>query len=75
MVLLVHKTYYSNLSSGIQEVIVFDNNFCQYDSTIILTAPNPIFSSNTILHVGYENENDGSITTNVNGEYPRIQFF
>ena len=32
-----------------------------------MTAPNPIFSSNTILHVGCENENDGSITTNVNG--------
>ena len=61
------QTYYSNLSSGIQEVIVFDNNFCQYDSSIILTAPNPISSSNTILHVGCENENDGSITTNVNG--------
>lgn len=61
------QTLYQNLPSGVQEVIVFDDNFCQEDTSIFLTAPERISSSNTVLHVGCENENDGSLTTNILG--------
>lgn len=61
------QTLYENLPSGVQEIIVFDGNFCQEDTTLFLTAPDRISSSNTVLHVGCENENDGSITTAING--------
>jgi len=65
--LISTQTLYENLPSGVQEIIVFDNNFCQADTTIYLLAPDRISSINTVLHVGCENENDGSITTNIGG--------
>lgn len=61
------QTLYENLAAGVQEIIVFDGNFCQADTTINLIAPDRISSSNTVLHLGCENENDGSITTTILG--------
>ena len=56
-----------NLSAGDVSVVVFDANFCQKDTLIILNQPSAVNVQTTVLHVGCENENDGSISTNVTG--------
>lgn len=56
-----------NLSAGDMPIVVFDANFCQRDTLITLNQPSELNVASTILHVGCENENDGSITTNVSG--------
>ena len=56
-----------NLSAGDVSVVVFDANFCQKDTLIILSQPSAVNVQTTVLHVGCENENDGSISTNVTG--------
>ena len=57
-----------NLSSGYYDLVVVDDaNFCQKDTLITLNEPSELSVASTILHVGCENENDGSIATNVNG--------
>jgi len=56
-----------NLSAGDVPIVVFDANFCQKDTLITLNEPIELSVASTILHVGCENENDGSIATNVNG--------
>ena len=56
-----------NLSAGDVPIVVFDANFCQKDTLITLNEPSELSVASTILHVGCENENDGSIATNVNG--------
>tara|TARA_B100000886_G_C20425912_1_gene493983 strand:- start:1446 stop:3866 length:2421 start_codon:yes stop_codon:yes gene_type:complete len=56
-----------NLSAGDISVIVFDANFCQKDTLINLSQPSAVTVQTTVLHVGCENENDGSIGTNVTG--------
>ena len=58
---------YQNLTAGPYTLTVFDSNACFKDTSFVLLEPTPISSSNTILHLGCENENDGSITTNVFG--------
>ena len=56
-----------NLSAGDMPIIVFDANFCQKDTLINLSQPSSINVQKTVLHVGCENENDGSISTNITG--------
>ena len=56
-----------NLSAGDVPIVVFDGNFCQVDTLITLIQPAAVSVATTVLHVGCENENDGSITTNVIG--------
>ncbi len=56
-----------NLSAGDVSVVVFDANFCQKDTLINLSHPDGLNVQTTVLHVGCENENDGSINTNVTG--------
>ena len=46
---------------------MFDANFCQKDTLINLSQPTAVNVQTTVLHVGCENENDGSISTNVIG--------
>ena len=61
---------HQNLSAGPYNLTVYDANFCSLDTSFILNEPVPLSSANTILHVGCENNNDGSITTNVIGGVP-----
>jgi len=56
-----------NLSAGDVSVVIFDANFCQKDTLINLNQPSALNVQTTVLHVGCENENDGSISTNVTG--------
>ncbi|MDC3029939.1 T9SS type B sorting domain-containing protein, partial [Flavobacteriales bacterium] len=56
-----------NLSAGDVLVVVFDANFCQKDTLINLSQPSAVNVQTNVLHVGCENENDGSISTNVTG--------
>ena len=56
-----------NLSAGDVSVVVFDANFCQKDTLINLSQPTDVNVQTTVLHVGCENENDGSISTNITG--------
>lgn len=56
-----------NLSAGDVSVVVFDANFCQKDTLINLSQPTNVNVQTTVLHVGCENENDGSISTNITG--------
>lgn len=56
-----------NLSAGSQNILVYDDNFCQKDTIIVLNEPQAITTSNLVLHVGCENENDGSISTLISG--------
>ncbi|MGC6469654.1 MAG: GEVED domain-containing protein [Flavobacteriales bacterium] len=60
-------SFQNNLSAGLQTLVVFDNNFCETDTNFFLTAPPAITVDNTVIHVGCENENDGSFTTNISG--------
>jgi len=56
-----------NLSAGDVSVVIFDANFCQKDTLINLSQPSALNIQTTVLHVGCENENDGSISANVTG--------
>ena len=56
-----------NLSAVNIPIIVFDANFCQKDTAVSLTQPSALDVGTTVLHVGCENENDGSINTIVAG--------
>jgi gliding motility-associated-like protein len=56
-----------NLSAGDVSVVIFDANFCQKDTLINLSQPSALNVQTTVLHVGCENENDGSISANVTG--------
>jgi len=64
---LSNNSVLENLSAGNVSMVVFDANFCQKDTLITLNEPSELSVTSTILHVGCENENDGSITTNVIG--------
>ena len=59
--------YLENLEAGNISLVIFDNNFCQNDTLISISEPDSIELLTNILHVGCENENDGSITTNIIG--------
>ena len=61
------SSVHQNLSAGLYNLTVFDLNFCSYDTSFVLNEPAPISSANTILHLGCENNNDGSLTTNIIG--------
>ena len=56
-----------NLPTGEMPITIFDANFCQLDTIIFISQPNEILVETTILHLGCENENDGSISTDVTG--------
>ena len=58
---------HQNLSAGSYNLTVYDANFCSLDTSFVLNEPAPISSANTILHLGCENNNDGSLTTNIIG--------
>ena len=56
-----------NVQSGDIPISIFDNNFCQLDTIILISEPEEIIVETTILHLGCENENNGSISTDVTG--------
>ena len=56
-----------SLTAGIQSIILYDENLCQKDTFLTLNEPTGLSINNTILHLGCENENDGSINTIVSG--------
>ena len=65
--IISNTSYLQNLSASDVSVVVFDANFCQKDTLINLSQPSAVNVQTTVLHVGCENENDGSISTNVTG--------
>ena len=53
------------MQSGDISISIFDNNFCQLDTIILISEPEEIIVETTVLHLGCKNGNDGSISIDV----------